>query len=143
MSLHTNRIVLEWKAFDGDSVVGYYRLRCVSSDGYEWEGLVEWREQGDKKWQEDPSMASVAMTDLAVFLDRNRVKEDRAIRQHRLDAAALKRTRSCDCGGRAYWGAGFLLCDSCGWESDMNGDHGEAVKDWNKNAGQAREEVKP
>lgn len=45
---------------------------------------------------------------------------------------SLKRCVPCKCGGRAEWGAGFLICNKCGWETDNNRPNGNSVRQWNK-----------
>ena len=54
--------------------------------------------------------------------------------QSRRDAAALRRCLPCPCGGRAEWGAAFLVCSQCGWETGYDDDHGGAVREWNRRA---------
>lgn len=49
------------------------------------------------------------------------------------DAQSLKRCLPCKkCGIKPVWGAGFLVCEKCGEESEMNDKGGKAVRSWNK-----------
>lgn len=44
----------------------------------------------------------------------------------------LKKAAPCKCGGKAEWGAGYLICNKCQWESDTNWPPGKALRSWNK-----------
>jgi len=46
---------------------------------------------------------------------------------------ALKKCKPCLCGGNAVWGAGFLLCDSCDFETGYD-NKGSSVREWNEHS---------
>ncbi|MFA5186598.1 MAG: hypothetical protein WC551_09000 [Patescibacteria group bacterium] len=54
------------------------------------------------------------------------------------DLAMIRRCLPCQtCEVKPVWGAAFLVCPVCGWESEYNFTPGAAVRSWNRQQKQA------